>query len=147
MLTQKLQEDLTTALKARESAIVSTLRMLLSAAKNKEIEKKTELSDEEYVQLIRKHIKELIDAKELFAKGGRPDLVGQNEEQIAILNKYLPPEISDDELRNEIENLKIQYATTIEQNPKAFIGIAMKNLSSKARPDRIMSAIQSTQTS
>lgn len=145
MIKEKLQEDLTQALKAHEHTVVSVLRFVLAAIKNKEIEKKDTITDEECTAVLRKQIKELTDAKELFAKGGRIDLVAQNESQIAILQKYMPAELSDEALKQEVLSLIANNTAAISQNPKSIIGIVMKSLSSKARPDRIMKMLQEVQ--
>ena len=128
-------------MKQREPDKVETLRMLMSDVKNVEIDKKGELSDDDLVAVVNKSIKKLQEAAVLFEKGGRNDLVGQNKMQIDILSAYLPPQLSDDELKHAIEKLRIENAEICEKNPKAIIGIAMKACSSRADPQRIMQAL------
>lgn len=101
MLRQKIQENLIRALKEKDEKTLSILRFLMAQIKNKEIDKKQLLTDEEIVAILKKQVKELSEAKTLFQKGGRADLVSQNEEQIKILSAYLPQEISDEELKQE----------------------------------------------
>ncbi len=143
MLAKKIQENLLSALKGKNARVLSVLRFLQSAIKNKEIEKKQPLTDEEIVQIIRKQIKELVDAKELFEKGGRADLVTENTEQITILAAYLPAEISDEELKQEVGKLIQQNQDLYQKNPKALIGICMNALKAKASPARIMQTLHS----
>lgn len=145
MLSDKIQENTTAALKGRDEVTLSTLRFLQSDIKNKEIEKKENLTDDEIVQVIRKQVKELVEAAEMFKKGNRVDLVSQNEKQIEILKKYLPLEISDDELKSEIEKIMTESRDVYEKNPKAIIGIVMSALKSKADPKRIMQTLQNIQ--
>lgn len=145
MLKEKIQQNLTQSLKSQDRQTVNTLRLLMSMIKNKEIEKKQELTDDEIVQIIRKHIKELDEAKALFKKGGRDDLVSQDEEQVKILSKYLPPEISDEKLEREIGKIIEENKKLYEKNPKAIIGVCMKMLKSKASTKRILAILNSLQ--
>lgn len=143
MLKDKIQQDLITALKAKDEVTLSTLRFLQSALKNKQIEKREDLTDEEVIGVIRKQVKELSEAAEMFKKGGREDLVAQNEAQIEVLKKYLPAEISDEELKSEIEKIMAENKEVYEKNPKAIIGVVMGALKSKADPKRIMQELNS----
>jgi ribosomal protein S16 len=116
--------------------------VFISKNRAAKIEKQTELSDEEVVNILRKQVKELTESIETFKKAGREELVKQNEEQRAIMAAYLPQEISDDELKKELQNLIEQNKALYEQNPKAMMGIAVKNLKKKASPQRIVQLLQ-----
>lgn len=137
MLTTKIQEDQLAALKAKDESTLTTLRLLSAELKNKQIDAGHELTDEEAMGVIRKQVKQLTDAKEMFEKGGRADLVAENEAQIAILSKYLPIEIGDEDLRSRMTELLTTHATIREQNPNALFGIAIKELKDVADPSRI----------
>lgn len=94
-LKNKLNQDLSNALKKRNELEVSVLRMLLSAIANKEIEllkKESGLSGEEAEQVLRKEIKNRKKAIEAFEKGGREDLVDKEKKEKEILEQYLPEE-------------------------------------------------------
>ena len=138
MILAKLQDDLTSSLKARKQERVDTLRLALSELKNLSIDKHADLSDEEILANLKKMVKKLKEALEMFRTGHREDLVAQHEEQIAILSEYLPEEMSDQEIENAINDIVAQNAQTIQANPKMIMGIVMKQLSSKADPQRIM---------
>lgn len=144
MIKQKLQEDQIAALKAKDSVRLSTLRYILSQIKNREIEKQTELSEEETVAILRKQAKELRESIDAFTKGGRTELVTEYQQQLDILSAYLPQEISDEELQAEVHKIKEANAALAAENPKALIGIAIKQLKEKANPQRIMKALQET---
>ncbi len=97
----KIKEDLKNAMKKRNATIVSTLRMLLAAPANKEIDlgkKEAGLSDEEQLNVVRSEAKKRRDAIDGFEKAGRPELASQEKNELAILESYLPPEISDEEI-------------------------------------------------
>lgn len=142
MLTSKIQEDQLAALKTKDESTLTTLRLLSAELKNKQIDLGHELTDEEAMGVIRKQVKQLNDAKEMFAKGGRADLVAENEVQIATLSAYLPSEISDDELRTEVEKVIAANAALRESSPNALFGVAIKELREKADPSRITKMVK-----
>ena len=88
MLKDKLTEDTKTAMKEGKVQVRDTLRMLASAIKNKEIEKREALTEEEQLAAVAKEIKNRKKAIELFKQGGRQDLVDQYEAEIKILEPY-----------------------------------------------------------
>ncbi|MEK7495315.1 MAG: GatB/YqeY domain-containing protein [Patescibacteria group bacterium] len=143
MLRQKLQDDQIAALKAGEKTKLSVLRFILAQIKNKEIDKKSELNDDEVLIVLRKVIKELKESVEAFEKGGRKELAEDNKNQLAIASAYLPTEIDDVQLKDEIEKVIKANQVVFDNNQKAIIGICMKELKSKADPGRIMKVLQS----
>ncbi len=142
MLRQKLQDDSLIALKSGDKTKLGVLRFILSQIKNKEIDKKSELNDEETMVVLKKIVKELKESVEAFVKGGRVELAEDNKKQLEIVTSYLPAEISDEELNAEIEKVIKENQATFDNNQKAIIGICMKALKSKADPGRIMKTLQ-----
>ena len=100
MILEPLKVDLNEALKARDEIRVSVLRFLLSAIHNQEIKKQQELSDEEVTAVIQKQTKERRESIEAFQKGGREDLMKKEEAELDILSKYLPQQLSEEEVKN-----------------------------------------------
>src|SRR5688572_28807338 len=98
-LRQQLQEDLKTAMKARDEVARDTLRYTLASIKNAEIDKGGPLSDSEELALLQRETKRRVDSIDQFRKAGRQDLVDREESQLAVLKRYLPVELSDDELQ------------------------------------------------
>ena len=98
MLLEKIQKDLTEALKAKKEVAVSTLRLLLSEIHNQEIEKQSELNDEDVMAVIRKGVKQRQEAIEAYEKGSRQDLADKEKQELEILSNYLPQEMSSEEL-------------------------------------------------
>lgn len=97
-IKERIAADTSEAMKRRDAGKVDALRLLRAAIKNAEIDKRRELSDEETVSVIRTSLKQLKEAREQFAAGGRPDLVEKNDREIGILSAYLPAELSAAEL-------------------------------------------------
>ena len=142
MLRQKLQDDSILALKAGDKTKLSVLRFIIAQVKNKEIDKQSELNDEETMVVLRKVIKELKESVEAFEKGGRKELLEDSKKQLEIALVYLPAEIGDDELKKEIERVIKENQAVFDNNQKAIIGLCMKELKSKAYPGRIMKTLQ-----
>jgi len=97
-LKSQLESDMKDAMRARENETRDAIRYVLSAVKNAEIDKKGELSEEEELKLIRSQVKQRMDSIEQFRAGGREDLAAKEESQVRILEKYLPQQMSDEEL-------------------------------------------------
>jgi hypothetical protein len=107
VLRDDINKALTEAMKAKNERAVSTLRMVNSALKNADIEArgagKPALTDADVLPLLQKMIKQRQESVELYKKGGRADLVKQEEEEIAIISGYLPKQMSDAEMTAAIE--------------------------------------------
>lgn len=97
-LRSRLEEDMKAAMRARDNETRDAIRYVLSAVKNAEIEKRSELTDEEEMKLLRSQVKQRQDSIEQFRNGGRDDLAEKEESQVRILEKYLPQQMSDEEL-------------------------------------------------
>ncbi|MEK7173703.1 MAG: GatB/YqeY domain-containing protein [Patescibacteria group bacterium] len=100
-MKQKIQSDLTQAMKDKDAVRVSALRMLVSSIHNKEIallKKDAGLSDEDVLHVIRSEVKKRKEAAEEFEKGGRHEMAESELTEAQILEVYLPAELSDDEL-------------------------------------------------
>jgi hypothetical protein len=98
-LTEQIQSDLKEALKSKNEAVVSTLRLLQAVMKNAEIAKMREkLTEEEIEKLIKTEIKKRREAVENYRQGGRPELADKEEGEVKILEKYLPEQMGEDEI-------------------------------------------------
>ena len=107
MLRDDINKALTEAMKARNERAVSTLRMVNSTLKNADIEArgtgKPALGDAEVIAALQKMVKQRQESVELYKKGGRADLVKQEEEEIAIISGYLPKQMSDADMTAAID--------------------------------------------
>ena len=136
-LISTIQTDLTAALKAGDVKTKETLRFIVSQLKYKEIELKREATDDEVVTTNRKQIKELEESKAQFILGKREDLATENDEQVKILQKYLPAEVSDEELEKMVRGFIEANRDAYNANPKALTGKVVGALRAKASPSRI----------
>lgn len=97
-LKEKIENDLKEAMKAKEAAKVSCLRLIKSAIKNKEIDVRGTLDDAQTTAILSTLAKQRKESIEQFKKGGRDDLVKQEEAELALLEVYLPKQMSEKEL-------------------------------------------------
>ncbi len=107
-LREQIDTDIKSALKSGAKDKVSALRMLSAALKNKQIDKKRPLTDDEVVETIRSLIKQRKDSIEQFAKGGRQDLVDKETAEVAVLEVYLPKAMAQEELEAMISDVVSQ---------------------------------------
>jgi uncharacterized protein YqeY len=97
-LNDKIGAEITTAMKAKDATRLSALRMLKAAVMNKGVEKHRDLDDAEILQVVASLVKQRRDSVEQFEKAGRTDLVAKESAEIAILQEYLPPAASQDDI-------------------------------------------------
>jgi uncharacterized protein YqeY len=128
-LKEQLRADLTTAMKARDELRSATLRMVLTAVKTEEVAGKSArvLTDDEVVTVLGREAKKRREAAEAFDSGGRPDRAERERAEEAVIDTYLPEQLSDDELR---ELVAAAIAESGAQGPRG-IGAAMKVLTPK----------------
>ena len=98
-------EDLREAMKAGAKDKVSALRMLAAALKNKQIDKRRPLTDDEVVETVRSLIKQRKDSIEQCARGGRQDLVDKETAEVAVLEVYLPQQLAKEEIERMIREV------------------------------------------
>lgn len=97
-LSDKVNTDITTAMKAKDAARLSALRMMKAAIMNKGVEKGRDLEDAEVLQVVGSLVKQRRDSIEQFSKAGRTDLVDKETAEIRVLEEYLPPAASAEEI-------------------------------------------------
>jgi uncharacterized protein len=142
-LAEQIEKDVIVAMKARDSVKVSTLRMLKSALGNYLIQvKKDKAEDPEVLGIITKQAKQRRESVESFEKAGRKDLADKEKAELAILESYLPKQMTDDELRAAVQHA---IAASGAQSP-ADIGKLMKVLKpaiqGKADGKRVQEAVK-----
>jgi len=97
-LTTRIESDYLSAMKARQELTVSVLRMLKAAAKLRQVELRRPLTDDEFLDVVAKQVKQRRESIALFAKANRVDLVEKEERELAVLAVYLPAPLTDAEL-------------------------------------------------
>ena len=102
-LNEQIASSITAAMKSKDAARLSTLRMLKAAVMNKEVEKGRTLEDAEILQVVAALVKQRRDSIEQFEKGGRRDLVEKESAEVAVLETYLPPAASAADIEAAID--------------------------------------------
>lgn len=129
---QSIRDDLTVAMKAREVDLTATLRMLLSAIGAAEVAGKeaVTLTHEQIVGIVRSETKRRVDAAALYTQGGRTELADKELSEVAILARYLPAELSDEDLGALISQAIADAAANGQTGPKAM-GVVIKAVKEK----------------
>lgn len=128
MLLTQINDGLKQAMRDKDEIVLSALRNLKAEITNSELEKKTELSEEEILKVVAKKVKQHKDSIESFKSGGRNDLVEHEQQQMAVLAKFLPAQLSEDEVRAVVKDV----ISELQAKPSDF-GKVMKEVLAKAQ--------------
>ena len=128
-------------MKAKDSATLSTLRLLLSALKNKKIDVQHELSDTEVQDVIKMQVKQLKDSIVSFEAGDRPEMVTSAQTEITVLEKYLPAQISDVALHTIVVAAIAESGATSKADMGKVMGIAVKAAAGGADGARVKNIV------
>jgi uncharacterized protein YqeY len=102
-LQARLQQELTAARKAQDKPGTLLIGTTLSEVKNREIELKRELTDDDVIEVVRRGIKKRRESIEMFEKGGRQEMADKERAEVVMLERYLPPQVSSDEIRAAVK--------------------------------------------
>jgi|TARA_B110000467_G_C18234191_1_gene430541 uncharacterized protein YqeY len=123
-LKESLLTHMKEAQKARDSLTLNTIRCVISEIKNREIDLRRELDDEEITSLVSTQIKKRKEAATLFDKGGRTDLSEKENQEMVILQKYLPEQVSEEDLKNRIQEVILELGIVDIKD----LGMVMKTI-------------------
>ena len=102
---KKIQSDMYQAMKSGEKETANTLRSVLAKLKDKQIEKRTDLTQEEEIKTLQTLVKQRKESIDLYQKGGRDELVDQETKEMDIINSYLPKMMDDDKIKEIVESV------------------------------------------
>lgn len=139
-MKQNLLNDLVDAMKNKDKETLSVLRMVKGAIQLEEINKKSELSDEDFIGVVSKQIKTRKESIVEFEKAGRTDLVEQTTKEIQILNKYMPEQLSEEEVLKVID----EAFNTINPQTQSDMGKLMGYVTPKLKGKADMSFVSKT---
>jgi uncharacterized protein YqeY len=123
-LIEQIQKDITAAMKAREEQRLSTLRMVKTALKNREIEKMAPLDDKEAQQVLSTLIKQRKDSVEQFTKGGRQEMADKEASEIKLIEAYMPKAAGEDEIVAAVKAVIAEMGSPTMKD----MGTVMKNV-------------------
>jgi uncharacterized protein len=131
-LEHKLTTDIGAAMKAKDATRLTALRMLKTALMNKSIEKGRTLEGAEELQVVSSLVKQRRDSIEQFTAGGRGDLAAKEQAEIAVLETYLPPAVSDEEMERAVANAVAETGATGPRDIGKVMKVVMAALSGKS---------------
>ena len=137
MLAERINNDLKECMKNKDSFKLSVVRMIKGAMQLEKKDPRAELTDDEMIKVISKQIKMRNDAINEFKKADRQDLISQNEKEIEILNSYLPPKLSDEEVNKILD----KAFSLVNPTSSKDMGKIMKEVSSKVAGRADMSVV------
>ena len=131
-IKEQLANDMKEAMKAKEKERLAVIRMVRGAIRQQEIDGKTGLDDEAVIAVISKEVKMRKDSIVDFQKGGRDDLVAQNEAEIAFLMPYLPKQLTEDEVRELVKEAVEKTGASSPKDMGKVMGALMPKVKGQA---------------
>ncbi len=126
-ISERVQQDMVAAMKAREETRLSTIRMIKTAIKNKEIDKRAPLDDQEAMAVLNTMIKQRKESIEQFTKGNRPELAKKEAAEITLIEGYLPQAVGADEIEAKVKETIAEMGSPTMKD----MGAVMKNVMAK----------------
>lgn len=131
-LKDRIGEDMKTAMRARESQRLGTIRLLQAAIKQREIDERVLLDDAAVVAVIDKLVKQRKDSVAAYTQAGRQDLADQESAEIAVLQAYLPARLSEDEIRAAVQAIVAELGASGPGDMGKVMGAVKARLAGKA---------------
>ena len=135
-IAERVNQDMIAAMKARQEPQLTTLRLIKTAIKNKEIDKRAPLDDQETMAVLNTMIKQRKDSIEQFTKGGRQELADKEAAEIRLIEAYLPKAVSADEIEGKVkETISEMGSPSIKDMGAVMKAVMAKFAASGARVD------------
>lgn len=143
MISENIDEDLKKAMRQQNQELISVLRMLKSALKNAEIDLKKQLDDGEVIKILRKEVKSRKDAASEFEKVGRAELVAKELSEVKIIENYLPPLASQEEIEKIVSTKISQTGASLVSDMSKVISAVMAEIGNRAEGSRVAQTVRS----
>jgi uncharacterized protein YqeY len=141
-LKDRVTEDMKTAMRAKDTARLSTIRMLLAACKQREVDERIELTDTDVVALVDKLIKQRKDSVAAFEQAGRTDLVEKETAELTVLQGYLPQRLTAEEVQAAVSALVAELGATGPGDMGKVMAAAKAQLAGKADMASVSAAVK-----
>ncbi|URI11698.1 GatB/YqeY domain-containing protein [Aquincola tertiaricarbonis] len=141
-LKDRITDDMKTAMRAKETERLSTIRMLLAAIKQKEVDERITVDDAQAVALVDKLIKQRKDSVAAYQQAGRADLADKENAEIAVLQAYLPARLSADEVAAEVRAIVAELGASGPGDMGKVMGAAKAKLAGKAEMAAVSAAVK-----
>ena len=143
-LKEQITEDMKSAMRAKEAERLGTIRLLLAAIKQREVDERITVDDAGIIAIIEKLIKQRKDSIEQFQKAGRTDLVDQESKELAILQAYMPAQLSAAEVQSAIQKVIADLGASGPQDMCKVIGALKAQLAGKADMGMVSGLVKAT---
>jgi uncharacterized protein YqeY len=140
-LKERITSDMTAAMKSKEAARLSTLRMVKAAVQNREIEKGGELSDEELTKILQSLVKQRRDSVEQYEKAARAELAEKERAEIAVIEEYLPRAATREEIERAVEEAVAETGASSMKEMGAVMKAALARLAGRNADGRVVSEV------
>jgi uncharacterized protein len=130
-LQERIQQDIVAAMKERAQLKLDVLRMVKTAIKNKEIEKRAPLTEPEVLQTLATLIKQRRDSIEAFTKGNRPELAEKEAAEIAVIEGYMPQLADESKVRSLVEATIVEMSSAGKRPTAKEMGLVIKDVQAK----------------
>ncbi|MCH7639402.1 MAG: GatB/YqeY domain-containing protein [Bacteroidetes bacterium] len=141
-LKDQLSHDLKEAMRAKDRVRLGAIRMLSAAILEKEKSGGGDVTEDDLVAIVQKQAKQRRDSIRQFREGGRNDLVDIEEAELAVIEHYLPAQLSDEEIRTTVQQIVEQTGASEMQDMGRVMGQAMQTLRGKADGNRVRQAVE-----
>ena len=141
-LKDQITEDMKTAMRAKDSERLGTIRLLQAAMKQKEVDERIELDDTAVIAIVDKLIKQRKDSIDAFNKAGRQDLVDIEEAEMKVLQVYLPARLSADEVAAEVKAIVAELGASGPGDMGKVMGAVKQRLAGKADMGAVSAAVK-----
>jgi uncharacterized protein YqeY len=140
-LKQRIVSDLTAAMKTKDAARTSTLRMVKAAVQNREIEKGGELTEEELTKALQSLVKQRRDSVEQYEKAGRAELAEKEQAEIGVIEEYLPRAATREEIERAVEEAVAETGASTMKEMGAVMKAAQARLAGRSVDGRAVSEV------
>ena len=145
-LKDQITEDMKTAMRAKDSERLGTIRLLLAALKQKEVDERVELDDAMVVAIVDKLVKQRKDSVTAFTQGGRTDLADKEAAEIKVLEVYLPQRLGADEIAAEVKAIVAELGAAGPGDMGKVMGAVKTRLAGKADMGLVSAAVKAALT-
>jgi uncharacterized protein len=141
-LKQQITEDMKTAMRAKDAARLGTIRLLLAAMKQREVDERIELSDADVLFIIDKMIKQRRDSIAQFEAAGRQDLVDAEKFETSVLQGYMPQQMSEAEIASAVEDAVVASGAKSPQEMGKAIALLKPKLAGRADMGKVSALVK-----
>jgi uncharacterized protein YqeY len=141
-LKQRINDDVKSAMRGKDKTRLVVLRMIMAAVKQKEVDERIELDDEQILAVLDKMAKQHRDSIEQFQQGGRDDLVEKENFELNIVQTYLPSQLSDDEIKQLIKDAMAETGASSMQDMGKVMGILKPKLQGRADTGKVSGLVK-----